>query len=336
MREPAVGDQIDQFQVTDVVARTATATIFKAIDTTSGALSALKVPLPRLASDAAGAEQFRREEVLARRLEHPAFVRVLTPPTPRRTYIAMEFVEGRTLRELLQAAGRLPAPRALELGKQLCRAVVYLHGQGVIHRDLKPENVIVTTGGQVKIIDLGSALAGPERRAPGADAAGTPDYMAPEQLRGRRADARTDVYALGTILYELLTGALPYEPTDPAALLATRTREAPRSPGYHVPDFDPVLEAILLRAIAQAPRDRYPSAQALLSDLEDPSSVVPIDQATGLPRRREAGGAGRLARLLVVGGLVAGLSALVWAAERQQPHGEPEGRPPARGDRSSP
>jgi eukaryotic-like serine/threonine-protein kinase len=331
MRDPAVGDQLDQFRLTDVLARTATASIFKAFDTATGSPCVLKVPHLQYEADVVFSQRFRREEEALRQLDHPSLVRVLTPREKSRSYIAMEFVEGRSLRDVLQAAGRLPMTEALDLARQLCRAVVYLHGQGVVHRDLKPENVILTAGGQIKILDFGIALVASERRLTWSGlstALGTPDYMAPKQIRGRRGDARTDVYAIGTILYELLTGSLPYGASNAAALLAVKTREAPRSPSYHVRDFDPAIEAILLKAVALAPRDRYSSAAGLLADLDDPSAVAPIDAATGLARRPEAAlRPDRLARALVVAGLLAGLSALVWATDREQPRPAPDGRP---------
>jgi serine/threonine-protein kinase len=229
---------------------------------------------------------------------------------------------------MLSREKKLPVDKAVDFGRQLASAMAYAHSQGVVHRDLKPENVILTPGDRVKILDFGIALVASERRLTWtgfSTTLGTPDYMAPEQVRGRRGDARTDVYAIGTILYELLTGALPYAGPDARALLAAKTSEGPRSPSYHVPDFDPALEAILLRAVAPAPRDRYPTASDLLVDLENPSAVAPIDAVTGLPRRsRRAGGGRRLAGVLIVGSLVAGLATLVWATDRPQAPESPD------------
>ena len=138
----------------------------------------------------------------------------------------------------------------------------------MVHRDIKPENILVTADGQVKIIDFGIALFQAERRLTWAglsSTVGTPDYMAPEQIRGRRGDARTDVYAVGMLLYELLTAHLPYDSPNARALLRAKTSEEPRPPSYCVPGFDPHLEAIILRAIERDPRNRYPGAAEMLA-----------------------------------------------------------------------
>jgi eukaryotic-like serine/threonine-protein kinase len=339
MRELAIGDQVDQYRLTDLLARTAMASIFKALDTDTGKPSVLKVPHRQYECDLVFSERFRREEEVARRLDHPSLVRALTPREKSRSYIAMEYVEGTSLRAAQQAAGRLPVARALDIARQLGRAAVYLHAEGVVHRDLKPENVILTAGDRVKILDFGIALIGSERRLTWTGLSttlGTPDYMAPEQIRGRRGDARTDVYAIGTILYELLTGALPYGASDTRALLAAKTHDVPQSPSYHVPGFDPALEAIILKAIAPAPRDRHASASKLLADLEDPSAVAPLDAATGLPRPSpRARGGRRLARALLMAGVLAGLAALVWATERHRPQVAPDVQGPSPALRSS-
>jgi serine/threonine-protein kinase len=202
----------------------------------------------------------------------------------------MEFVEGKSLRTLLGAP--LPAAQAIAIAVQLCDALEYLHQQGVVHRDLKPENVLVLADGCVKILDFGIALFAAERRLTWtgfSHAVGTPDYMAPEQIRGRRGDPRTDVYAVGTILYEMLTGHLPYESANPRALLRAKTAEEPRPPSYYVPDFDPSLEAILLKALERDPRHRYLSAGQLLGDLRNPSAVPPRDPQLAALRRKSGG-----------------------------------------------
>src|SRR5262249_28125262 len=150
-------------------------------------------------------------------LDNRHIIKVLTPHGKSRMYMAMEYVDGQSLRSVMSRERPLPPGKALDFTGQLCEALVYLHGQGVIHRDLKPENVLVTEDGTLKIMDFGIALDETMRRLTWAGVSstiGTPDYMAPEQVRGRPGDERTDIYSLGTILYEMLTGELPYTGTN--------------------------------------------------------------------------------------------------------------------------
>jgi serine/threonine-protein kinase len=314
MSEPVAGDRIDQYELLALLARSGMAAIFKARDTFTGATVALKIPHLQYESDIVFSERFRREEEVGQKLEHPNVVRILKPREKSRSYLAMEYVDGKSLRALMGKAP-MPTARALHLARQVADALAYLEANGVVHRDIKPENILVTAGDHVTIIDFGIALFQAERRMTWAglsNTIGTPDYMAPEQIRGRRGDARTDVYALGMLLYELLTAHLPWESPNARALLRAKTDEEPRPPTYWVPGFDPSLEAIILRAIERDPRERYPSAAELRKDLEDPSAVSPRDPATG-ERRRRAGAARRRRHVAaaVVVALLAALLALV-------------------------
>ncbi|HET9555326.1 MAG TPA: serine/threonine-protein kinase, partial [Anaeromyxobacteraceae bacterium] len=315
MRDPVVGEKLDQYELIDLLARSGMASIFKARDGFSGATVALKIPHVQFESDVVFAQRFEREEKIMQGLDHPAVVRVLKPRDRSRMYLAMEFVEGRSLRAMMQGKP-LPTEQALDLGKQVARALVYLESKGVVHRDLKPENVIVQPDGTVKILDFGIAMAETSRRLTwGAlsNAIGTPDYMAPEQIRGRRGDARTDVYALGMLLYEMLTGELPWEGSNPAALLRAKANDEPRLPSWHVPGFDPSLEAIIMKAIDREPRFRYGGAAELLRDLEDPAAVAAHDPEVGQRRRLALKRARRrVVAAVAVAAALAGLLALVW------------------------
>jgi serine/threonine-protein kinase len=319
MRDPVVGETLDQYVLTDLLARSGMATILRARDTFSGADVALKVPHAQLEADIVFSQRFEREEQIGQKLDHPHIVRVLKPREKSRMYMAMEFVEGKSLRALMRGEP-LPRAQALQIAQQVGDALVYLESQGVVHRDLKPENVLLTADGQVKIIDFGIALAEASRRLTwGAlsNAIGTPDYMAPEQIRGRRGDARTDVYALGMLLFEMLTGKLPFDSPNARALLRAKAAEEPRPPSWYVKDFDPGLEAIILKAIERDPRNRYESAADLLRDLQDPAAVPARDPSL-LERRRGAGARGRrraLAAAAVVV-LLLGLGALVFLSAR--------------------
>jgi eukaryotic-like serine/threonine-protein kinase len=255
---------------------------------------------------------------------------VLKPREKSGMYMAMEYVEGKSLRAMLQGKQPLPVQKALDIAIQVCDALAYLHDNGVVHRDIKPENILLTASGQVKILDFGIALFVAERRLTWtglSNTIGTPDYMAPEQIRGRRGDPRTDVYAVGMMLYEMLTCSLPYDSPNPRALLRAKTSEEPRSPSYYVPGFDPSLEAIILRAIERDPRDRYGSARQLLADLRNPSAVPPRDPETGAARRRaRARVSRRVVLAVIVVAILVALAALVRLSARQSV-GPP--RPPA-------
>ena len=316
MRDLSVGDKLDQYELTDVLARGGMASIFKAVDGETGAPVVLKVPHIQYESDVVFFERFQREEEIGLRLAHPSIVKVHRPREKSRMYMALEYVEGRRLFAVLQEERPLPVEKALHIARQTCGALVYMHSRGVIHRDIKPENILVTALGEVKIIDFGIATAEAARRLTWAGlshALGTPDYMAPEQIRGHRGDARTDVYALGTMLYEMLTGHLPYASPNSAALLRSKLVEHPKPPSDHVPGFDGALEAILLRALELAPRDRYASAAEMLKDLENPSAVAPRDPGRGRrPPRRIAWRPRHVALALVIGAILGGFASLAW------------------------
>jgi serine/threonine-protein kinase len=297
------------------------ASIFKAIDTVDGAAVAIKVPYMQFESDVVFYGRFQREEEVGRRLNHPNIIKVLTPKRKSRMYIAMEYVEGLSLRAMMREPGGMPAEKALDIARQICEAMVYMHSQGVVHRDLKPENILVTNDGMIKIMDFGIALDESARRLTWSGLSstiGTPDYMAPEQVSGRRGDVRTDIYSLGVILYEMLTGNLPYSGPNVYTVMRAKTAEDPQPPSAFKPDIDPHLEEIVLHAIERSPRDRYASAQDLLEDLRDPSRVEPKGRAQRLHPRSLA--LQRMRRGIVYGlfftSLVGVFVLLIWLANR--------------------
>jgi serine/threonine protein kinase len=282
MREIIAGDQLDQYKLTELLARSGMASIFKAIDQHSGREVALKIPHMQFESDLAFFERFRREEQIGQKLEHPNIVRVLTSEKKSRVYLVMEYAEGKSLRAVLNERKRLSGEEALDIARQIARALVYMHAQGVVHRDLKPENVLIGPDGQVKLLDFGISMDQAARRLTWfglSPPVGTPDYMAPEQVRGKRGDVRTDIYALGTLFYEMLTGETPFVAGNAHALMREKLGQDPRPARQLRADLDPKLEEIAMRAIQRLPRERYRSAEEMLADLEDPSRVVPNARA---------------------------------------------------------
>lgn len=292
MREVNVGDTIDQYELTDLIARSGMASIFKAVDRANGQVVAIKIPYEQFENDVIFHSRFQREEEVVRRLDHPNIIKDFTPRHKSRMYIAMEYVEGVSVRDELAAKGAFSRDHAIDYARQICAALAYMHEQHVIHRDLKPENLLITKTGVVKIMDFGIALDELARRitwSGESSTIGTPDYMAPEQIAGGRGDVRSDIYALGVILYEMLTGKLPYEGDSVYSILRAKTLEDPEPPTHYLHELDTHLEEIVLHAIERVPRRRYASATEMQHDLENAAQVAITGRAAGLhPRGRRS------------------------------------------------
>jgi len=316
----AVGDTLDAYRITALIARGATADIFKAVDARSGATVTIKLPHPAYEGDPLFHAHFQREAQIGRRLDDARILKVLPADVQTRVYLVTEYVDGVSLRSLLAPGRALETHQALGIARQLAEALVYLHGQQVIHRDLKPENVLITPEGGIKILDFGIALDRPRRGFTwlGSTLMGTPDYMAPEQARGLRGDERSDICAVGVILYEMLTGALPYPADGPFDVMQYKLGSDPIPPTRFRPDLDPRLEEIILHAIERSPRMRTATATQLLAELVNPAQVSVTGRAARLrPRSVRAQRVRRIAMYVISALLiVVGLVTLVWLANR--------------------
>jgi len=317
MGEPAPGETLDQYELLDVIARSGMATIFRARDRENGHTVALKVPHLEYASDLVFHRRFQREEAIGQRLAHPTVIKLLRPRQKSRLYLAMEYVEGELLRERLRREGRLPVADAVELGIKIADALVYLHGQGVVHRDVKPENIMLTADGSVKLMDFGiafDATLGDLTWSGLSSSVGTPEYMAPEQVRARHGDERTDLYSLGVILYEMLTGKLPWSGDSAPEVMHAKLEEDPVPLRELRPEIPPALEEVVLHALERRPERRPESALELREALAHLDSVVITNRAG---RRRRARWLPRWARVLVrIGGAAAAYGLLLWALSR--------------------
>src|SRR5580692_2459927 len=264
------GSQIDRYAVKDIIARSNTSSILRATDLLTGHDIAIKMPRPEVEGDLLFYQRFEREKAICETLNHPAVVKAFPDGKRSRMYIAMEVAPGQLLRQVLNDQRKLPAQRVVKIAVAICGALDYIHSQGVVHRDLKPENIMIDGEDRIKLIDFGIASrTGARRLTFGklSNVMGTPDYIAPEQVQGKRGDARTDVYALGVILYEMLTGETPFPGMNPLVIMNSRLVNECVPPREMEPGITPELEHVVLRALARNPAARYASAGEFAHDL---------------------------------------------------------------------
>jgi serine/threonine protein phosphatase PrpC len=278
----------DRYAINDIIARSGMATIYKGTDTKTGQAVALKIPFMHLESDPNFFTRFKREQEIGTRLNHPYIMHVEPDDGKRsRPYMVMEYLEGQTLGHLMRSVRPMPLSDALKIASRICEGLYYMHEHDVVHRDLKPDNVMICNDGSIRIMDFGIAkVEGSRRLTFGAfqPAMGTPDYMAPEQVKGKRGDPRTDVYSLGAILYEMVTGRVPYEGNSPLLIMNARLTGDPTAPRKLNAEITPQVEEIILHAMARDPADRYPSAIEMKQDLDRPEAV----NVTGRAERLQA------------------------------------------------
>ena len=277
-----------RYELDGIVGRGGMAEVFRARDIRLDRIVAVKTLRDDLARDQTFQARFRREAQSAASLNHPSIVAVYDTgedmvghtPVP---YIVMEYVDGRTLRDLLRDDRRLLPERALEITDGVLRALDYSHRNGIIHRDIKPGNVMLTRAGDIKVMAFGIARAGSDAQATMTQTAqviGTAQYLSPEQARGERVDARSDLYSTGCLLYELLVGRPPFTGDSPVAIAYQHVRENPVPPSRHDPEIPQWADAIVLKAMAKSPSDRYQSAGEMRSDIQRALQGMPIAAPT--------------------------------------------------------
>jgi serine/threonine-protein kinase len=304
------GEMLDHYRLDATVARSGMSVLYRATDLNNGRQVAIKVPLAEMESDPVLVERFRREQEIGQELDHPGVVKTYDGEERSRTYMVIEWVEGRLLRSILNEAGvsperKLPIDRAVHITLGICDALDYMHKHGVIHRDLKPENIMVGDKDRVKLIDFGIAMKEDARRLTFAGPSpllGTPDYISPEQVKGQRGDQRSDIYALGIMLYEMLTGQTPFRGPNPLAVMNERVLNDPKPARKLNPAISAELQEILYRALERDPRHRYATANEMAWDLEHQDQVG-VEEGVRRPVLRGRGFPGGR-KLLLYAGLV--------------------------------
>jgi len=276
------GQQFEHFRIEAFVIRTSMTSIYRATDLRTNQFVAIKIPHPELECDPVFYNRFQREMFIGKKLHHPGVVRMFDSSDMSQLCIVMKWVEDGFLRQILAREGKLSVERATRIATGVCEALDYIHGQGVVHRDLKPENIMVNAEDQIKLIDFGISACDGARRltfSKLSNAMGTPDYISPEQIKRSRMDGRADVYSLGVILFEMLTGQTPFNGPNPFAVMNDRLVNDPPSAREINPEISIQMQEILYRAMERDPQNRFATAGDFAAALAHPESVEIIDRA---------------------------------------------------------
>lgn len=272
-----IGDQFDHYQIQAHLTQGGMSDVYRAFDLINRREVVIKVPDQSMLGDPAQFERFQRELEVMKTLDHPTILKGLGSGKYNRIpYLVTEFVDGKSLRTLIESSAPLTSDEAVSLTRKIANGMEYCHKNEVIHRDLKPENILITADGQPVIMDFGLALTKGAHRVTYSNLSatmGTPDYMAPEQIEGQRGDERTDIYALGTILYELLSGKVPFTGDNNMVIMAQHLNAtAPRLDRIR-PSISPQLAAIVATCLARDPDQRYANMSALIEAFDHPEQV---------------------------------------------------------------
>jgi serine/threonine protein kinase len=279
-------EKLGKYKIVEEVGRGGFAAVYKAVDTTLKRTVALKCLAPHLLWDPTFVQRFQREAEVAANLDHPNIVTIYEVSQTEGVYfIAMQFLEGRTLSQILEAEGPLPVSRVQAIIEQIASALDYAHARGFVHRDIKPSNIIVADDGRVTLTDFGLVKAGEGTKLSATGVVfGTPEYMSPEQAEGMEdLDARSDVYSLGVAIYEMLTGKVPFGGTTPLSVMRGHADRPPRRPSEINPDVSPAVEAVLLKALAKKREERYQSAGEIAAALQQAVSGPVVEEVEASP-----------------------------------------------------
>jgi serine/threonine protein kinase len=305
------GAQIDHYEVIRMLGHGGMSRVYLAHDLHTQRKVVLKFPNDDIIGDVAVFERYRREAEIGSRLNHPHIQHLLNVDEQRSDqYLVVEYIEGQTLRKLLEEREGEPLSpdEALRITMQVCDALAYCHEHGVYHRDIKPENIMLQPDGNVKIIDFGVALLEGARRVTWrglSGTVGTPDYMSPEQLRGERGTASSDIYAAGMMLYEMLCGHTPFDGENVFAIMNQHVSHDPPSILQYKPDLSPALATVVMHAIRRDPEKRYKSVRDLLTDLSHLEEVRPEPYQPDEPSLNRNGRTALTATLIIIAILLA-------------------------------
>jgi serine/threonine protein kinase len=282
MKSVHPGDFLDNYRIDNLVARSGMASIYKATDMRSGQPVAIKIPHPEMEADPVLFERFQREAEIGEKLDHPGVMKVFGGEKRSGIYMVMEWLDGTLLRQIIHDLKKMPPERASKIAISILDTLDYIHHNGVVHRDLKPENIMVDKNDGIKLIDFGIAGKEGSRRltfAKFSQVMGTPDYISPEQVKGKRGDGRSDIYAVGVMLYEMLSGKTPFTGPNPFAIMNDRIMNNPVPPREANPEISPALQEVIYRALEREPANRYSTASEFAWDLEHLDQVGVEDRA---------------------------------------------------------
>jgi serine/threonine protein kinase len=311
-----IGDQFDRYQIQGHLAQGGMSDIYRAFDIVGRREVAIKIPDQSMIGDPAQYERFQRELEVMSTLDHPAILKGLDSGKHNRIpYLVTAFVEGQSLRKVIETSAPLDVARAVDLALKVADGMAYCHENGVVHRDLKPENILISADGQPIIMDFGLALTKGAHRVTYSNLSatmGTPDYMAPEQIDGQRGDARTDVYALGTILHEMLAGQTPFHGDTPMAVMAQHLHGVPPRLDRLNPAVPPTLAAVVARSLQRDPQDRYEDMRAFAGALQHPEKedLSILERKTGTAAGPSLATAQTLKAVLIAFGVLLAITVL--------------------------